>query len=126
MKFTDGFWQLRPGVTALYAQEAYDIWQTDATADGTRLVVTAPTKVIAKRGDTLNRPALTVTLSSPLEGVVRVRIEHHTGGAGTAGSTCPAPIGRPRGDAGAASVTDEGGTLVSGALDRRIAQGAPW
>ena len=28
MKFTDGFWQLRPGVTALYAQEAYDIWQT--------------------------------------------------------------------------------------------------
>ena len=26
MKFTDGFWQLRPGVTALYAQEAYDIW----------------------------------------------------------------------------------------------------
>ena len=25
MKFTDGFWQLRPGVTALYAQEAYDI-----------------------------------------------------------------------------------------------------
>ena len=31
MKFTDGFWQLRPGVTALYAQEAYDIWQTDAT-----------------------------------------------------------------------------------------------
>ena len=23
MKFTDGFWQLRPGVTALYAQEAY-------------------------------------------------------------------------------------------------------
>ena len=34
MKFTDGFWQLRPGVTALYAQEAYDIWQTDAGDDG--------------------------------------------------------------------------------------------
>ena len=30
MKFTDGFWQLRPGVTALYAQEAYDIDTTDA------------------------------------------------------------------------------------------------
>ena len=28
MKFTDGFWQLRPGVTALYSQEAYDIWET--------------------------------------------------------------------------------------------------
>ena len=33
MKFTDGFWQLRPGVTALYAQEAYDIETTDTTAD---------------------------------------------------------------------------------------------
>ncbi len=30
MKFTDGFWQLRPGVTALYSQEAYDIWETAA------------------------------------------------------------------------------------------------
>ncbi|MET0296389.1 MAG: alpha-xylosidase, partial [Microbacterium sp.] len=74
MKFTDGFWQLRPGVSALYAQEAYDIWQTDATADGPGLVITAPTHVISKRGDTLNRPVLTTTLSSPMEGVVRVRI----------------------------------------------------
>ena len=31
MKFTDGFWQLRPGVTALHAQEAYDIAETDET-----------------------------------------------------------------------------------------------
>ena len=41
MKFTDGFWQLRPGVTALYAQEAHDI-----VAEEHRLVVTAPTKAI--------------------------------------------------------------------------------
>ena len=35
MKFTDGFWQLRPGVTALYAQEAYDICaEPTADADG--------------------------------------------------------------------------------------------
>jgi len=25
MKFTDGFWQSRPGVTPFYAQEAYDL-----------------------------------------------------------------------------------------------------
>ena len=25
MKFTDGFWQVRPGVEAFYAQEAYDL-----------------------------------------------------------------------------------------------------
>ena len=40
MKFTDGFWQMRPGVTALYAQEAYDLEQRENS-----LVVSAPTKV---------------------------------------------------------------------------------
>ncbi|MFB2600026.1 alpha-xylosidase [Herbiconiux sp. P17] len=74
MRFTDGFWQLRPGVTALYAQEAYDILAHDRT-----LTVTAPTKVIERRGDVLNRPVLTLTLDSPAEGVIRVRVEHHRG-----------------------------------------------
>ena len=123
MKFTDGFWQLRPGVTALYAQEAYDIWQTDAAADGEGLVVTAPTTVISRRGDVLNRPTLTVTLSSPLEGVVRVRIAHHTGGKDHGGFDLP---GAMEGGAGAASVTDEGGVLDTGPLVARVAPGAPW
>lgn len=75
MRFTDGFWQLREGVSGLYASEAHDIDARDG-----RLVITAPTKVIERRGDTLNRPVLTVTLSAPLEGVIGVLIEHHTGG----------------------------------------------
>jgi alpha-D-xyloside xylohydrolase len=118
MKFTDGFWQQRPGVTALYAQEAYDIEQVDAA-----LVVTAPTKVIASRGDTLNRPTLTVTLSSPLEGVVRVRIAHHTGGAWHGGFDLPGALA---GGVGVGTVTSEGGTLSTGPLVARIAPGAPW
>jgi alpha-D-xyloside xylohydrolase len=122
MKFTDGFWQLRPGVTALYAQEAYDIWQTD-TADGQALVVTAPTAVITKRGDTLNRPVLSVTLSSPMEGVVRVRVAHHEGGAWHGGFEL---TGAAPGGAGAASVTDEGGVLTTGGLTARVTPGAPW
>ncbi|MGF6824177.1 alpha-D-xyloside xylohydrolase [Microbacterium sp. ZKA21] len=123
MKFTDGFWQLRPGVTALYAQEAYDIWQTDVAADGQGLVVTAPTAAIGRRGDTLNRPVLTVTLSSPMEGVIRVRVAHHEGGRWHGGF----PLAGNRVDAGAtASLTDEGGVLTSGALTARIARGAPW
>jgi hypothetical protein len=52
MKFTDGFWQTRPGVSSLFGQEVYDVETAD---DGRSLVVTAPTKVIAHRGDTLNR-----------------------------------------------------------------------
>src|SRR5690606_15051686 len=112
MKFTDGFWQLRPGVTALYAQEAYDIEQTDATPDGTGLVVTAPTTVIAKRGDVLNRPVLTVTLSSPLEGVVRVRVSHHTGAGWHGGFALPGAIK----DAATATVSADGGAVASGPL----------
>ena len=113
MKFTDGFWQLRPGVTALYAQEAYDIWQTDATADGAGLVVTAPTTVIAKRGDVLNRPVLSVELSSPLEGVVRVRIAHHKGTKWHGGFGLPGAAG----GAGTASIDDGGsGILTTGPL----------
>ncbi|GAA1683014.1 alpha-xylosidase [Microbacterium lacus] len=118
MKFTDGFWQLRPGVTALYAQEAYDIDRQDAA-----LVVTAPTKVIASRGDVLNRPTLTVTLSSPLEGIVRVRIAHHTGGAWHGGFDLPGAVD---GGVGSASVTEDGGVLQTGRLTARIAPGAPW
>ncbi|MBD7956057.1 alpha-xylosidase [Microbacterium sp. Sa4CUA7] len=123
MKFTDGFWQLRPGVTALYAQQAYDIEQTDATADGPGLVVTAPTAVITKRGDTLNRPVLTVTLSSPLEGVVRVRIAHHEGGRRHGGFDLPGAVA---GGAGTASVDADGGVLRTGSLTARVAPGAPW
>jgi len=74
VKFTDGFWQTRPGVRPLFAQQAYDI-----VAGEHSLTVTAPTKVIQGRGDTLNRPVLTVTLSSPLPNIVGVRIEHFQG-----------------------------------------------
>ena len=66
MRFTDGFWQLRAGVEALYAQEAYDL----DVADG-ELRVTAPTKVIARRGEG-TRETFTVRRIVQGEGVERV------------------------------------------------------
>ncbi|MGN6325386.1 alpha-xylosidase [Pseudolysinimonas sp.] len=117
MKFTDGFWQLRPGVTALYAQEAHDI-----VADGRRLVVTAPTKAIERRGDVLNRPVMMVTVSSPLEGVVRVRIEHHRGGAVADGFDL---VGAGE-DTGEIEVDAERGVLRTGGLEARVGLGGPW
>jgi len=122
MKFTDGFWQLRPGVTALYSQEAFDIWETATAADGAGLVVTAPTYVIAKRGDVLNRPVLSVELSSPLEGVVRVRVSHHKGRPWHGGFDLPGAVS----GAGEVSVGDDGGVLTTGGLTARVAAGAPW
>ena len=117
MRFTDGFWQTRPGVDAQYAQEAYDV-----EADGDTLRAYAPTKRIQGRGDTLNRPLLTVTLSSPLEGVVRVRIEHHRGGTPSPGFDL---VGAVEGS-GVAHADETGGTLTTGSLTARITKGAPW
>ena len=117
MKFTDGFWHTRPGVDAAYAAEAYDIEAGDR-----RLVISAPTKVIATRGDTLNRPMLTVSLASPLEGVVSVRIEHHRGTASFGGFDLPGA--QP--EVGTATANDDGGTFTSGPLTARITPGAPW
>src|SRR5664280_3375518 len=74
MKFTNGFWQTRPGGTPLFAQEAYDI-----VVGENSLTVTAPTKIINGRSDTVSRPTLTVTLSSPLPNIIAVRIEHFQG-----------------------------------------------
>ncbi|MBB2976503.1 alpha-D-xyloside xylohydrolase [Microbacterium endophyticum] len=118
MKFTDGFWALRPGVNVLYAQEAYDLC---LGADNT-VQITAPTKVIAGRGDTLNRPSLSVTLSAPLPGVVGVRVEHHQGARNRGG------FGLPGADFGHAEVVidDSGARVVSGDLTAHVDRGAPW
>jgi alpha-D-xyloside xylohydrolase len=117
MKFTDGFWHTRPGVTAFYAQEAYDIEQI-----GAALRVSAPTKVIERRGDVLNRALLSVTLTSPLEGIIKVRVEQHTGTATGAGFDL---VGAQP-DAGQIAIDDAGGTLTAGPLTARIAAGAPF
>ncbi len=75
MKFTDGNWQMRDGVTAHWASEAYSIER-----DGSGLKILAPTQPIRHRGDTLNGPVLTVRLSAPMPDVIRVRITHFEGG----------------------------------------------
>jgi len=66
---------LQAGVTANYPAEAYDV-----TTESDKITVLAPTRPIKHRGDTLTGPVLTVTLSSPAEGVIRVRLEHYVGG----------------------------------------------
>ncbi|MCU1477577.1 MAG: alpha-xylosidase [Subtercola sp.] len=117
MKFTDGFWQLRPGVTPLYAAEAYDL-----EARENSLVVSAPTKVIKTRGDTLNRAVLTVTLSAPLPNIVGVKVEHFQGGLPQFGFEL---VGAEQGH-GEVCVTDDRGTLTSGALTATVTKGAPF
>jgi alpha-D-xyloside xylohydrolase len=118
MKFTDGFWQIRPGIEPLYGREAYDIWAESEN----RLQVFATTGIVATRGDTLNRPLLTVTLWSPLPDVIGVRIEHHAGAAKPQGFEL---VGAQDGH-GVVVVDETGGSITSGRLSARVAPGAPF
>ncbi len=118
MKFTDGQWMLQPGVAAHYAAEAYAV---EAHAD--RLVVLATTRPIKHRGDTLQGPTLTVTLSSPLPGVIRVSVAHYTASSAPrlhipmVGAT-QAPV--------QITETDTHATLTSGAISVDVKKGEGW
>jgi alpha-D-xyloside xylohydrolase len=118
MKFTDGYWQMRAGVTPHYAAQVHD---SECTTDS--LTVYAPTKQLSGRGDTLNLPLLTVQYSSPIKNVIRVKVIHHKGG-------------RPRKPEFEIHTepdlkvitTDDGkiATLSSGNLSVRIHKGDAW
>ncbi len=75
MKFTDGYWQLRPGVSVLRPGGVESLESTERS-----LTVFAPTGQITGRGDTLNRPVVSVEFFSPAPGVIGVTIGHFSGG----------------------------------------------
>lgn len=68
VKFNDGYWLLRPGVTARYATETMDVRRGDDSVSAVAL-----TRRWEHRGSHLNTPTITVDLSSPREDVVTVR-----------------------------------------------------
>ncbi|MGF0117633.1 alpha-xylosidase [Promicromonospora sp. Marseille-Q5078] len=120
MKFTDGYWQTRPGIDPLYATEVDDVRVDEAA--GT-MTVYAPTARIRRRGDTLNRPMLTVTYASPAPGVVKVRVEHFAGAArrGPEFAVSGEPGFRP-----VVKVDESEGVLESGGLAVRVHRGDGW
>lgn len=76
MRFTDGYWLTRPEFEMNYATE----WHRTRRTEGC-LSVLAPTRRVASRGDTLNSATLTVTFTSPMEGVILTEIVHFAGEA---------------------------------------------
>jgi alpha-D-xyloside xylohydrolase len=77
MKFTDGYWLMRPGVTL---QSPVHVHEVEIEQDPAALVAYGPTKRLVGRGDTLNLPMLTARFSSPMSNVIRVQLFHHKGG----------------------------------------------
>jgi alpha-D-xyloside xylohydrolase len=117
MKFTDGYWRLREGVHAVHPVEVLD-----AVEESGKLVVHAPTQRLRDRGDMLKGPVVTIECTSPLPGVIGVKITHFAGGVPR----------RPRFavQEGAPPVevcVDEAAArLTSGELTVRIDRGTEW
>jgi alpha-D-xyloside xylohydrolase len=118
MKFTDGYWQVRPGVTPYYAVHVHEV---EVAED--ELTVYAPTRQLNHRGDTLNLPLLTVQLSSPMENVIRVRLYHHKGGRPPKPQFELQPQPAPQ-----VVIEDrvDAATLISGELTARVEKKGGW
>ena len=132
MKFTNGYWMIRDGVDALYAREAYEL-AADATTES--LNVLAPTSVVRGRYDTLNLPTFNVDITTPAEGVIRVRAERWQDATEYPGFPLNAdePGNRDyvtvqangNGD-GEVGVNGADVTLTTGGLTAKVVKGAPW
>jgi alpha-D-xyloside xylohydrolase len=116
MKFTDGFWLMREGVSFTPAVQAYRV-----ETPGDRVEVLAATKPVRHRGDTLNAATLSLQLDSPLADVIRVRVAHHAGGASAL--KFPLEESKPGVDT---IQTPEFTELTSGKLTARIHSGIGW
>ncbi|MET7455141.1 alpha-xylosidase [Streptomyces sp. NPDC005574] len=117
MKFTDGYWLLREGVTADHPAQILDVRAHDGV-----LEMHAPTRPVRHRGDLLTGPVLTISAHAPMPGVIGVTVTHWAGE-------------NPRGPefdlsrtefTPALSYDDEHATLTSGALSVRFTRGGPW
>ena len=118
MKFTDGYWQLRPGVTAHFPVHVHEV-----EVEPEALTVYGPTRRLNHRGDTLNLPLLTVRFSSPMPDVIRVQLYHHKGRR----LKMPAFELQPQ-PAPDVLIADDpkAATLTSGRLTVRIEKAADW
>ncbi|MFI9011063.1 alpha-xylosidase [Actinosynnema sp. NPDC053489] len=118
MKFSDGYWLLRPGVEAAHPVEVRDV-----TAGNGEVVVHASTRPIRHRGDTLKGPAVTLGLTSPMADVIGVKITHFSG------VTPGEPVFALASDGGheAKVVEDDAGVVMTaGALSVRVHRGGEW
>ncbi|GAQ56372.1 alpha-xylosidase [Streptomyces acidiscabies] len=117
MKFTDGYWLLRDGITAAHPAEVLDV----AASDGT-LEIHAPTRPIRHRGDLLKGPVVTISAHTPMPDVIGVTFAHFRGDRPPS----------PQFDLTAEEFTpqlsyeEDHATLTSGALSLKVTRSGPW
>ncbi|MEU8660784.1 alpha-xylosidase [Actinoplanes philippinensis] len=113
MKFTDGYWRKRAGVTVLHPAHLQD------TATGPdSLTAWAATRPITHRGDTLNSALITVECTAPAPDVIRVTVSHFQG------ERSKSPNFAISGEPGDVSVGPR--SITSGSLTARFSDGDNW
>ena len=118
MKFTDGYWQVRAGMTPHYAAQVHEV-----TLEEDAITVYAPVGKLQGRGHTINQPLLTLHFSSPMENVIRVRCVHHKGKTPRKPEFLLYPDPTPQ----VSIANDEhSATLTSGSLSVRVNKGSDW
>ncbi|MFJ9930087.1 alpha-xylosidase [Streptomyces misionensis] len=118
MKFTDGFWRVRDGVHIDYAIDVRDV-----RVESKRITAHAAVQRVTRRGDTLNAPLISVDCFSPAEGVIGVRLTHHSGKRRTGPDFT---LGGDEGGAGEVRAEGDVTELVSGPLRLRLDRSAPF
>jgi alpha-D-xyloside xylohydrolase len=118
MKFTDGLWLVRDGITINGAVQNYAV---EKTSEG--LTAITQTTPITGRAATLNSTLLTVKFHSPLPGVVGIKIIHHDG-VQERGPVFELTKGT--GDHVEIEETELETVLISGGLRVVIRKGAQW
>jgi len=74
MKFSNGQWMIRDGYHPYYPTEVYTFEKEES-----KLSLYAPFVRVQHRGNTLDGGMMTVELSTPLEGIIKIKMLHHTG-----------------------------------------------
>jgi len=118
MKFSDGYWNLPDGLSVFSPVEVRDVRVTEDS-----LTAFATCKTVHSRGDTLNTPLLSVSLSSPIPDVIRVQICHFKGGMKRGPFFT---VATEEGFSPRVACTPEGAVLQSGKTLARIATRGAW
>lgn len=117
MKFSNGCWLFKEGISCFSPSEVYY-----TTVKDTEVTLCAPTHPIKERGDTLGGINLTIRITSPMPDVIRVQTFHHMG---TVNKTPSFELNLDDPQALQVEDTTETLTITSGALSLVITKN-PW
>lgn len=117
MKFTNGYWLIRPNFQMQYATQAVRV---EKRPDA--LHVLSACRPIHHRGDTLDGGTLDVTFTAPRENIIRVTVNHFAGKRDNAPhfETYEEPVNA------VIEENDETVSFTSGKLTARVQKGENW